>query len=217
MSEESSVVFIVDDDETVRCGLGRLLRSAGIRSEEFASAAEFLARPAFDGVACIILDISMPGLTGVDLQQRLLAGGVDYPVIFLTGHGDLPTGVQAMKRGAIDFLTKPVDEEVLLEAVAGALEKHEKLWQKRQAVSAVRKQLESLSPREIDVLRCLITGATNKRIAAHLGVVEDTVKVHRGRILHKAGVTSVAALVRLCAITGIKPAAMTLDLPGHSS
>jgi len=206
MPETPSTVFVVDDDASVRKALGRLLASAGFDVEPYASAEEFLARPPFGGIGCIILDLQMPGLTGLDLQTRLAEAGQDIPVVFLTGRGDIPSSVEAMKMGAVDFLTKPVDEETLLDAIKNALVRHRRDREDRLATREARDRLASLTPREVDVMRHVIAGALNKQIAAHLGIAEKTVKVHRGRVMQKTGADSVADLVRLCALAGIDPA-----------
>ena len=201
-------VFVVDDDESFRLGLGRLLRSAGLHSELFSSADDFLQRASFSDVGCLLLDVRMKGLTGMDLQMRLEAAGAEFPIVFLTGHGDLPMGVQAMKRGAVDFLTKPVDDEILLEAVRRALALHERKHTARLEEDAIRVRIDSLTPREFVVLRCLLSGALNKQVAAHLGIAEITVKVHRARVLGKMGVASMAELTRMCDVVGVQPTAV---------
>jgi FixJ family two-component response regulator len=197
---------VVDDEPAVRRALGRLLRAAGFAVEEYGSAEEFLHRPPFDGPGCMILDLRMPGLTGLDLQARLAGIAPDLPVVFLTGHGDVPASVEAMKGGAEDFLTKPVDEGVLLEAVGRGIERHRAALSRRRTTDRARERLGTLTPREMDVLRHVIAGALNKQIAAHLRISEKTVKVHRGRVMDKTGAGSVADLVRLCALAGVEPA-----------
>ena len=205
MAETESRVFIIDDDLSVRKGLERLLRSVGYPVEAFASAADFLDRAVFPSVCCIILDVRMPEVNGLDLQARLMDSGCELPIIFLTGYGNIPMSVQAMKQGAVDFLTKPVDEEKLLEAVQNALARHRTLLGERCRVEEIQARIESLTPRELEVLRYVIAGALNKQIAAYLGIAEKTVKVHRGRMMEKMGVTTVAKLVQLCAIAGVSP------------
>jgi FixJ family two-component response regulator len=205
MTEPTPVVFLVDDDEAVRKGLSRLLRTVGFRVETFASAAEFLARKAHDGIGCIILDVNMPGLSGLDLQAQLAGVGNDLPIVFLTGYGDIPMAVRAMKHGAIEFLTKPVDETLLLSAVQHALSVHDAEQAERRALEATRERLATLTPREREVMCCIISGAMNKQIAGHLGIAEKTVKVHRGRVMEKTGAGSVAELVRLCELVGVEP------------
>ncbi|MEA3276229.1 MAG: response regulator [Pseudomonadota bacterium] len=205
MNDEDEVVYVVDDDPAVRKGLARLLRSAGLTVATRASAAEFLALDHHQGVGCMVLDVRMPGVDGMAFQARLAARGVDLPIVFLTGHGDIPMSVEAMKQGAVDFLTKPVDEEVLLAAVHQALLRHRAGRTEREGARVARERVQSLTPRELDVLRCVITGARNKRIAAHLGIAEKTVKLHRGRVMKKLGLTTVAELVQACRRAGIEP------------
>jgi FixJ family two-component response regulator len=200
------MVFVVDDDEAVRKGLARLLRAAGFAVETFASAAEYTAREAHGGVGCVVLDICMPGLDGMGLQMRLTEEGADLPIIFLTGHGDIPMSVRAMKKGAFDFLTKPVDEDVLLSAVSGALLQHRAARAVRLEVEELRARVETLTLREQEVLRCVIAGARNKQIAYYLGIAEHTVKIHRGRIMKKLGLATVTELVKVCQQAGIEPA-----------
>lgn len=205
MLDAGETVPVVDDDPAVRKGLARLLRSAHHSVQTYASAAEFLARAGDDGVGCIVLDVRMPGLDGIELQERLAARGDDLPIIFLTGHGDIPMSVQAMKQGAFDFLTKPVDEEVLLGAVNRALLRHRAASAERLQTRALRARLESLTPREQEVLRWVLSGALNKQIAANLGIAEKTVKIHRGQVMKKLGLTSVAELIHACRCAGIEP------------
>jgi len=205
VTEADEIVYVVDDDPAVRKGLVRLLRSAGRGVTAFTSAEELLARDHHECVGCILLDVRMPGADGLELQANLAALGIDLPIVFLTGHGDIPMSVEAMKQGATDFLTKPVDEEVLLNAVHKALECHRVSLSDRQEARSVRVQMESLTPRERDVLRCVISGARNKQIAGHLGIAEKTVKIHRARVMEKTGVSSVAELVQTCQRAGIEP------------
>jgi len=205
MADAKEFVYVVDDDPSVRKGLTRLLRSAGHTVETFSSAAEFLARKPCEGVGCLVLDVRMPGLNGMELQTELAARGVDLPIVFLTGHGDIPMSVQAMKQGAVDFLTKPVDEEVLLHTVRQALRQHASRRAERRETEAVRGRLRLLTSRELEVLRCVITGARNKRIAAHLGISEQTVKIHRTRVMTKLETNTWTALFRACQRAGIEP------------
>ena len=209
MTAPQGMVFVVDDDESVRRSLSRLLRSAGFTSETFPSAETFLERAPFKGVACLVLDLRMRGLTGMDLQKRLTETGQHLPIAFLTAHGDIPTGVEAMKLGAVDFLTKPVDDKRLLAAVQQALARCERDLAEQRAVEAIRTRLGTLTPREFEVMRGVLAGWLNKQIAAQLDIVEKTVKVHRGQVMHKMGVVSVAELVRDCARVGIEPLAST--------
>ena len=205
MPDGQETVFVVDDDEAVRRSLARLLRSAGLTVESFASAGEFLARDGDDGVGCIVLDVRMPDLDGMGLQARLADEGDDLPIVFLTGHGDIPLSVRAMKKGAFDFLTKPVDEDVLLTTVRQALLGHQVARVGRLEAEALRARVDTLTPREKEVVRCVIAGARNKQIADHLGIAEHTVKLHRGQVMKKLGVNTVTALVNACQQAGIEP------------
>jgi FixJ family two-component response regulator len=205
MTDREEVVFIVDDDDAVRKGLARLLRSVGYTPVTFACPAELLSQENYDGIGCIVLDVRMPGLNGMELQAELAARDIDLPIVFLTGHGDIPMSVQAMKQGAVDFLTKPVDERVLLDAVQQALRRHKSRRAERQEAEAVQARLQMLTSRELEVLRCVIAGARNKRIAAHLGIAEQTVKIHRARVVAKLGVHTWAELFQACQRAGIEP------------
>jgi FixJ family two-component response regulator len=204
MSEPSATVFVIDDDESVRRGLARLCRSAGYGVETFESAEAFLQRDRFAGVGCLILDVRMQGLSGPDLQERLRTPGCPLPIVFLTGHGDIAMGVRAMKRGAVDFLTKPSDADALLDAVARAVATHGRQREIAREVDEIQARLSALTPRELAVLRCLLSGALNKQIAAHLGIVEKTVKVHRGQVMLKMRASSIADLVRACTLAGVE-------------
>jgi len=206
MTEVNPTVFIIDYDASVRKGISRLLASMGFRSEAFGSAEEFLARERYEGVGCIVLDVRMPGLTGMDLQEELTKVGCFLPIIFITGHGDIPMSVQAMKRGAADFLPKPFDDEELLQAIEKAIEKDRKAEAERAEVHDILNRMERLTPREYEILRYVVTGMLNKRIALKLDIAEKTVKVHRGRIMEKLCVRSVAELVRLAEKAGVQPA-----------
>lgn len=205
MAEQSPTIFVIDDDDSVRTSLTRLLRSAGLTVEAFPSGEAYLERPPYDGYGCIVLDVCMTGLSGTELQTHLVQRDCDLPIIFLTGHGSIPMGVEAMKQGAADFLTKPVDDVVLLQTIQQALARHESAFRQRTEVAAVRERLGTLTPRELDVLRCVLTGALNKQIASRLGIAEKTVKVHRGRVMEKLAVRSVAELVRACAAAEVSP------------
>ena len=198
-------VFIIDDDASIRKSLSRLLRSADYTVETFPSAEEFLRREHFDGIGCLLLDVQMPGLSGTDLQEELSRAAYSMPIIFITGHGNIPMSVQAMKKGAVNFLAKPFDDEELLQGVREALEKDRKAKAGRAEVHDALRCIEQLTPREQEVLRYVITGMLNKQIASKLGIAEKTVKVHRGRVMEKLGVDSVAELVRLAEKAGIKP------------
>ena len=201
-------VFVVDDDPSVRGSLTRLLGSAGWTVEVFASAQEFLARPPFHGTGCVVLDVQMPGMRGPELYRTMRDAGLTLPVVFLTGHGDVTTGVDAMKQGAVDFLLKTVDGEVLLETIRRALGKHATQRSRESEKKAIQARLQRLSRRERDVLEHLLRGRLNKQIAADLGISLPTVKKHRGQVMEKMKVRSVAELVGLCTTAGI-PAADT--------
>jgi len=198
-------VFIIDDDASVRTSLKRLLRSAGFEVETFATAELFLEREHYDGIGCLVLDVRMPGISGIDLQDELSKADYSMPIVFITGHGNIPMGVQAMKKGAVDFLAKPFDDEELLQAVREAIGKDTHARAEYAEVLDIRGRIDLLTPRELEILRYVITGMLNKQIAAKLKIAEKTVKVHRGRVMEKLGVDSVADLVRLAEKAGIKP------------
>ena len=199
----AATVFVVDDEPSVRRGLVRLLKAAGYRVEAFASAKEFLAQPQFDALSCLVLDLSMPEVNGLELQQTLQDTPRQLPIIFITGHGDIPSSVRAMRAGATDFLSKPFDAEDLLTAIARALESAAQDLRERTECTEIQRRVATLTPREDEVLRHVITGQLNKQIAADLGTSEKTIKVHRGRVMRKMQVGSVAELVRLCERIGI--------------
>jgi FixJ family two-component response regulator len=197
MPDNDAVIFVIDDDASVRKSLSFLLRSAGYEVETFISAGEFLSRAALDSVGCIILDVQMRGMTGLDLQEHLGKHDCHMPIIFITGHGDIPMSVQAVKKGAVDFLTKPFDDTQLLSLVESAVEQCRR---DKTALDEIRdfcRRLKTLTPREHDVFLHVISGLLNKQIAVELNIKEHTVKVHRGRVMQKLGVDSVASLVRL--------------------
>jgi FixJ family two-component response regulator len=202
---ESFVVFLVDDDPGVLKALTRVLNSRGYEVLAFSSPAEFLAQhdPSIPG--CAIFDVSMPGLDGIELQAALKAGGCERPVIFITGVGDIPLTVQAMKAGAVDFLTKPVKSSELLAAVAVAAEKETQALKHRSELRSINGRMKTLTPREREVMTHVIAGRLNKQIAADLGTAEKTVKLHRGRMMRKMGVRTVADLVRVAEKAGIRP------------
>jgi FixJ family two-component response regulator len=203
MSPPSPTIFVVDDYAPVRSAVSRLLRAAGFAVSAFASAEEFLAHydPHIPG--CLVLDLAMPALDGLELQRLLAKTGSALPLIFLTGEGDIPKSVQAMKHGATDFLTKPVDDEDLLAAVRVAIEKDRAIRREQDELSEIRVRLATLTPREREVLEHVVTGKLNKQIAGDLGTVEQTVKIHRARVMQKMRVQSVAELVRLTERCGI--------------
>ena len=192
MSGATELVCVVDDDQSVRRGLGRLLKSAGYAAETFSSAEDYLAREIFEGPICLVLDVRMPGLKGPALQEALEKRGACEQIVFLTGHGDVPTAARAMKRGAVDFLTKPFDDEELILAVKRALERAEEQLRSRTERREARRRIEKLTPREFEVLHFVVKGLLNKQIAAEMHTAEKTIKVHRGRVMQKLGVPSVA-------------------------
>jgi FixJ family two-component response regulator len=193
----------VDDDAAVRKALARLLASAGYRAEAFASAEELLARTAFD-VGCIVLDVQMPGLNGLELQQALATRDRHLPIVFITGHGDIPMSVRAMKAGAVDFLPKPFDDDELLKAVALALNKSQAEQIEQIEIAEIRRRLSTLTPREREVFCHVVAGQLNKQAAGDLGVVEKTIKIHRARVMEKMGAGSLAELVMMAARIGIR-------------
>jgi FixJ family two-component response regulator len=203
----NSLVFAIDDDASVRKGLTRLLRSAGYKSEIFESASDFLTRPPHSGPSCAIVDVQMPGINGMDLQQTLIQHHRQEQLIFITGHGDIPMCAQAMKAGAIDFLPKPFRADQLLRCVQRALVRSAEQRRRSAERDQARRVLDLLTPREFQVMQLVITGMLNKQIAGELGTAEKTVKVHRGRVMQKVGSTSVAGLVRLVERAGIVSAA----------
>jgi FixJ family two-component response regulator len=203
MTDPAPAVFVIDDDSAVRKALGRLLRAAGFRTTAFASAEEFLARLHPDAPACVVLDVRMPGMSGLDLQRILAGGEFGLPVVFITGHGDIPMSVRAMKAGAVDFLVKPFDPQDLLVAVRQALVRHAQSRQAAAELTDVRRRAASLSPRERAVLERVVRGLLNKETGRELGVTEKTVKAHRARVMHKMRARSLADLVRLAEKLGI--------------
>jgi len=205
MNDQRSRVFVVDDDRSVRTGLANLLESNDYTVETFASASEYLARGPHLGPTCLVLDVRLPGLDGLALQRQLAERGRLEQIVFITGHGDIPMGIQAMKRGAIDFLPKPFDDEALLSAVGQALGRSAETWRRRDELAQIRARISALTPREFEVFRLVIAGLLNKQIAAELGAALRTIKTHRGRVMHKLGVESVAELVRLAQRAGVTP------------
>jgi FixJ family two-component response regulator len=204
MPQATPVVFVVDDDVSVRESLELLIRWAGWRAETYSSSTAFLARPAVEGPSCLVLDVELPDLNGLDLQKRLAAERSEMPIIFITGHGDVPKTVQAMKAGAVEFLTKPFGDDVLLDAVRGALERSRAALGKAAELGALRERYASLTRREREVMALVVAGRLNKQIGAALGTSEITVKAHRGKMMRKMQADSLADLVR---------AAARLDLP----
>jgi FixJ family two-component response regulator len=207
MTSTKSLVFVIDDDESVRKGLKRLLRSSDYESEVFASAADFLARPSHLGPACVIVDVQMPGLNGIDLQQTLIDRRREEQLVFITGHGDIPMCAQVMRAGAVDFLPKPFKPRELLKCVERALNRSARERRRSAEKNEARRLLDLLTPREFEVMQLVITGMLNKQVGGELGMAEKTVKVHRGRVMQKLGVTSVAQLVRLVEKADVPPRA----------
>jgi len=195
-------VFVVDDDESVRKGIGALLRSVGLRVETFATAPEFLAIRLPRAPCCLVLDVRLPGLSGLDFQARLASANIAVPIIFITGHGDIPMTVRAMKAGAVEFLTKPFRHQDLLDAVQTALERDKERLRKDETVAQVRARFETLTPREQDVMAGVTRGLLNKQVAAEIGVTEATVKIYRRSVISKMGASSVADLVRMADLLG---------------
>ena len=198
------VVFVIDDDASVRAALSSLIRSVGLRVEVFASASEFLAAKRTDGPSCLILDVRLPGMSGLNFQAELAKANIVIPIIFITGHGDIPMSVKAMKAGAVEFLTKPFRDQDLLDAIKVALERARSWIESEKAVSELRANFESLSPRETEVMARVTSGLLNKQIAAELGVSEVTVKVHRGNVMQKMGAKSLADLVKMADTLAIR-------------
>ena len=202
MTSHGATVFIVDDDRSVRTALARLMRSAALRAETFASAKEFLDREHPDGPGCMVLDLSMPGSTGLELQQDMAAADIDLPIIFLTGHGSVPSSVKALKSGAVDFLEKPVDDDLLLSAIKDAVEGNVRTRRNRAQLSEIQERVARLTRRELQVFRLVVQGKLNKQVAVELGMSEKTVKVHRSRVMQKMEVDSLAELVRIAERAG---------------
>jgi FixJ family two-component response regulator len=205
MGEGEPIVFVIDDEPSVRKALARLLRSAGRRVETFASAEQFLNREHYDGPGCLVLDVYLPGLTGLDLQAALARADYHLPIIFISGRSDIPTSVRAMKAGAADFLLKPFKDRDLIEAVRLSLAKDREARAARHVIQDIQRHVQALTRREREVMSLVVTGKLNKQIGYELGISEKTVKVHRARVMEKLGVGSVADLVRMAEKVGISP------------
>src|SRR6204780_2960563 len=197
MSEPPSVVFVVDDDASIRDALKSLIRSVGLKVEAFGSPREFLQGKRPDAPSCLVLDVRLPGESGLDLQRELAEANIHIPIIFITGHGDIPMSVRAMKAGAVEFLTKPFRDQDLLDAIQVALERDRARRQRQAETAMLRERFESLTPREPEVLPLVVSGLSNKKVAAEIGIAENTVKVHRSRAMEKMQAQSLADLVKM--------------------
>ena len=203
MTEPAAIVFVVDDDPSVRRAIKRLVESVGLHVELFGSASEFMSSTRPEITSCLVLDIRLPGISGLDFQRQLLEANVHFPIVFITGHGDIPMSVRAMKAGAVEFLTKPFRDQDLLDAIQAGLER-DRVRRKQQAETAVfRERLESLTPSEREVLPLVVSGLLNKQVAAEIGTTEATVKVHRSQLMRKMGADSLPDLVRMAEKIGI--------------
>ena len=202
--DSDAIVAIVDDDASAREGLHSLIRSAGWRVETFVSAQDFLGHLGAEAPSCLVLDLQLPGLSGLDLQKRMAKVGLDIPIVFLTGHGDIPASVQAMKAGAVEFLTKPLDEQKLLQAIQEAIERDRHTRQQHAEMRELRERYQSLTAREQQVMQEVVSGLLNKQIGAELSITEFTVKIHRGHVMRKMRAASLPDLVRMAESLGIR-------------
>jgi len=217
MTDLVPIVFVIDDDPSVRKALGRLLKSLRFRVEMFTSAEEFLQQPLPDVPACVILDVHMPGLSGLDLQRTLADSSGGLPIVFITGHGDIPMTVRAMKAGAVDFLAKPFNDLDLLAAVRQAIARHAQARQARAELAEIQERAESLSPREREVMAHVVSGMLNKQTGHQLGVTEKTIKVHRAHVMRKMRADSLAELVRMAERIGVQSPQPLPGSPGNPS
>lgn len=203
-TEATPVVFVIDDDVSMRTSVSSLIRSVGLRAEVFGSTSEFLSGKSADGPSCLILDVRLPGVSGLDFQSELTKANSSIPIIFVTGHGDIPMSVKAMKAGAVEFLTKPFRDQDLLDAVQVALDRARSRDEREKMVAELKVKFSTLTPREQEVMAWVTRGLLNKQVAAEMGVTEITVKVHRGNVTRKMGAKSLAELVRMADTLGIR-------------
>jgi FixJ family two-component response regulator len=203
-AETKPIVYVVDDDASLRDALERLFRSVGLQAKTFASAPEFLRNPLADGPSCLVLDVRLPGLSGLDFQAELLKADIDIPIVFMTGHGDIPMTVRAMKAGAIEFLPKPFRDQDMLDAVQTGLERDRDRRRSASDTAKLKASFATLTSREQEIMGLVTAGLMNKQIAGQIGVSEITVKVHRGSVMRKMGAKSLAELVRMADALGIR-------------